>query len=68
MNPNEDEELNRILARVDFTETDDEPSLSPELIGAVQGRIQDYGKGGSQHQVLHTRDPAVTCTYIITGS
>ena len=35
MNPNEDEELDRILAEADFTETDDEPSLSPELVGAV---------------------------------
>ena len=35
MNPNEDKELDRILAGADFTETDDEPRLSPELVGAV---------------------------------
>ena len=35
MNPNEDEELDRILAGADFIETDDEPRLSPELVGAV---------------------------------
>ena len=39
MNPNEDEKLDRILAGADFTEdgmADDEPRLSPELVGAVE--------------------------------
>ena len=35
MNPNEDEKLDRILAEVDFKETDDEPRLSPDLETAV---------------------------------
>ena len=35
MTLNEDEELDRILAGADFTETDNEPRLSPELVGAV---------------------------------
>ena len=35
MNPKEDEELDRILAGADFTETNDEPRLSPERVGAV---------------------------------
>ena len=35
MNSNEDEELDRILNGADLTETDDEPRLSPELVGAI---------------------------------
>ena len=35
MNPNQDEELDSILAGAAFTDTDDEPRLSPELVGAV---------------------------------
>ena len=35
MTLNEDEELDRILAGADFTETDNKPRLSLELVGAV---------------------------------
>ena len=38
MNLDEDEELDRILAGADFTEggvAEDEPRISPELVGAV---------------------------------
>ena len=38
MNPDKDAELDCILARANFTEggeVDDEPGLSPELVGAV---------------------------------
>ena len=41
MNPNEDEELDHILAGANFTKTDDEPRLSPELVGAIVTPMAD---------------------------
>ena len=57
--------MDRILAGADFTETDNEPRLSPELVGAVvtptddaistqemalrEGRVREMQLGGRAH-------------------
>ena len=51
MNLDEDVELDRILAGADFTEggeADQEPGLSPELIGAVATPTVDGTREGRQ--------------------
>ena len=41
MNPNENEELDRILTGTNFAEMDDEPRLLPKLVGAVVTPMAD---------------------------
>ena len=55
MNLDEDTELDHILAGVDFTEggeADDEPGVSPELVGAVVTPTVDTGsaQGMAPHE------------------
>ena len=51
MNPNEDKELDCILAGADFSKTDDEPRLSPKLVGAVVTPMADAMS--TQEMALH---------------
>ena len=63
MNPNEDEELDRILAGADFIETDDEPRLLPELVGVVVTPTGDVSS--TQEKVL--REGRVRETHAARG-
>ena len=63
MNLNVDVELDRILVEADFTEggeADDEPGLSPELVGAVVTPTVDAGS--AQEMVTHERREGVMQT------